>query len=690
MRLPLISNSKNTFISLWLILSICRIIALCFHYFRLDPFGNMIVTRVDRFLPFAIIVEIGAMALLVLPFLLLFHFLKGEKARIRTFRTCVIVCLLYFLYAMVDLEYFRYIRQHLSIPLLQTYFAPRNLTNQTALTILSADIPGVVIFLSTILVTYLLVFLTFFRKARSAQSSRWHVLFILIIAFGAGSSQHWLNPAKSRYYRLMPPLYTFSISVKDVIAPLIFDYNSPEMRQALVELIPRDTNRVYSEEYPLYSTPIYLHCQDFPDDTLCQQDRDGDGFVQSNDCDDLDSLVFPGQVEIPTDGIDQNCSGADSLPVNIVLVIGESFKGKLFNEMDSTQIPHMYSLKNKYGTWYSKAHGNGFPSVYGIASLFLGVWNHPTKSIFTNYTANNFKAWPQHLEGLYTRIHLKAADPYFDNQAHWMNQYFPTMIYHKGPKSAKADSMAITKGLRVLDTLSEDKPFVITLINHVSHAPFVSPKDYKPKWKAESLEEKYYKSIHYFDHHFGRLLNKLRSRSDYERTVFVIVGDHGFPIGEKEKRYPGRYAVERSRIPFLILSEHKNILDSFHVDTTLASQVDLPSTILGMAGMNPSHHYLGINLLKQKRTKKGSLFLMENVFSYHTNEKELFGEIGNNTVYSKDNYSFKEVPVEDGNRFSEKITNASKYLTYLFESNKIMPPEENITGKPQETLTVQR
>jgi len=47
-----------------------------------------------------------------------------------------------------------------------------------------------------------------------------------------------------------------------------------------------------------------------PDDD-CEPDRDGDGWVAGEDCDDEDASVNPGVMEIPNNGLDDDCDGLE-------------------------------------------------------------------------------------------------------------------------------------------------------------------------------------------------------------------------------------------------------------------------------------------------------------------------------------------------------------------------------------------
>jgi hypothetical protein len=49
---------------------------------------------------------------------------------------------------------------------------------------------------------------------------------------------------------------------------------------------------------------------------------------------------------------------------------------------------------------------------------------------------------------------------------------------------------------------------------------------------AQALKGSYLNSLHYIDRQIGRIVKALQDRSEYERTIIVVVGDHGEEFGE--------------------------------------------------------------------------------------------------------------------------------------------------------------
>jgi arylsulfatase A-like enzyme len=83
--------------------------------------------------------------------------------------------------------------------------------------------------------------------------------------------------------------------------------------------------------------------------------------------------------------------------------------------------------------------------------------------------------------------------------------------------------------------------------------------------------------IRYMDSELGLLLDRLREREDWERTIVIIVGDHG--EGLNQHGYPGHGFIHHEQIlaPFLLRIPG----EAGTVDERLCSVVDLFPTVLG-------------------------------------------------------------------------------------------------------------
>jgi hypothetical protein len=85
------------------------------------------------------------------------------------------------------------------------------------------------------------------------------------------------------------------------------------------------------------------------------RDDDGDGFLAQEDgfgdCDDGDATVNPDAVDIPLDGIDQDCDGEDALPGIDMLVEGD---------LVITEVhPDSAAVGDQYGEWFEIYNASG-------------------------------------------------------------------------------------------------------------------------------------------------------------------------------------------------------------------------------------------------------------------------------------------------------------------------------------------
>ncbi len=90
-------------------------------------------------------------------------------------------------------------------------------------------------------------------------------------------------------------------------------------------------------------------CNDF-DQAIGVEDQDGDGFSNcTTDCNDSDAGIYPGQLEVMNDGIDQDCDGTDLIGLTADMLVA--------GELRLTEIQHHTDRRNE--KWYEFYNATG-------------------------------------------------------------------------------------------------------------------------------------------------------------------------------------------------------------------------------------------------------------------------------------------------------------------------------------------
>ncbi|MCD6354004.1 MAG: family 78 glycoside hydrolase catalytic domain, partial [Prolixibacteraceae bacterium] len=178
-------------------------------------------------------------------------------------------------------------------------------------------------------------------------------------------------------------------------------------------------------------------------------------------------------------------------------------------------------------------------------------------------------------------------------------------------------------------------------------------KDDTPE-KYQHSTKGYYRMINGIDLEITKIRKKLAEKGLAENTVIILMGDNGFFLGERQ--ISGKWLMYDNsiRVPLIVydprVKQHQDISD-------MALNIDVPATILDIAGVDIPETYQGKSLLPIVTGKEKS--------------------INRDTILIEHLWEFKNIPPSEGVRTSEW-----KYLRYI--NDKSLEELYNLKDDPKE------
>lgn len=172
--------------------------------------------------------------------------------------------------------------------------------------------------------------------------------------------------------------------------------------------------------------------------------------------------------------------------------------------------------------------------------------------------------------------------------------------------------------LEYLDQKTSDKPFFMFVSqiephHQNDHHCYEGPKEVVPKFKDYPLPDDltflkgdykemypdYMAAINSLDSNVGRLVEKLKEKGLYDNTVIIYTSDHGSHFKTRNLEYKRSCHDSATHTPLIIEGV---TFKGGKVDSRLVSLIDLPPTLLDIAGIDIPDSYMGKSLLKELET----------------------------------------------------------------------------------------
>jgi phosphoglycerol transferase MdoB-like AlkP superfamily enzyme len=292
-------------------------------------------------------------------------------------------------------------------------------------------------------------------------------------------------------------------------------------------------------------------------------------------------------------------------PLNLVIILQESLGATFVESLGGVPVtPNLERLKEQ-GIWFEQLYATGTRSVRGIEAVITGFQPTPADStVKLSKSQKSFFTLAALLSKQgYSTEFIYGGESHFDNmRGFFTGNGFQHIVEQKDYKNpvfvgswgASDEDLLNKTHEQLLAHHASGKPFFTLAFSSSNHAPFEFPDGRIQLYEQPKATDN--NAVKYADYAIGQFFEKAQKSPYWKDTVFLIVADHDIRV-----RGDTLVPIEHFHIPGLILGADIKPQRL----TTVASQIDLPVTMLSLMGIQAQHPMTGRDLSSEAPDTKG-------------------------------------------------------------------------------------
>ena len=309
---------------------------------------------------------------------------------------------------------------------------------------------------------------------------------------------------------------------------------------------------------------------------------------------------------------------------NVVIFLQESLGAEYVGCLNGLPLTPELDKLAKEGLLFTNLYCTGTRSVRGIEQVTAGFLPNPSESIVKLGGSQQgfFTLADAFGRQNYDTSFIYGGMANFDNMASFFNgNGFKNIIDETDfDKDGKKYAMKGTWGYSDEDLAVKaneyyknlgNKPFFSLMFSTSNHEPFEFPDGRIQLY--EQPKNTVHNAMKYADFSIGKFFELAKKEAYFKNTIFVVIADHNTRTYGKNL-----VPVNKFHIPALIIAP--NVEKGITYDN-LASQMDIPSTVLALSGITTKTPMPGRNLLKlPKGTKGRTIMLFHETYAFRVED----------------------------------------------------------------------